>query len=197
MSLYARYLPGDVVDGYVLGPDGRWRPARADYYRIGKRVVVASAVIVVLGLAAGLLALLGVVLEVSRSEYADAGSPGVWGANLAVGDCFTDPGDASEGFLDVVPCRQAHDSEVVLVDEDYFSDLDGPPSGQQILQATDDACVEALVAYTGQAYESGNYDVWAFAPSEGNWADGDRALTCVGVVGAGQDTKVSMRAATA
>lgn len=106
-------------------------------------------------------------------------------ADLRVGDCVllgalaeAESGDVA-GF-DTVPCEQPHEGEVILVDNDFYVDLDAFDE-----QAIDDQaashCLEVLEDYTGIAYDESAFDYLTVTPSEETWSiDDDRGLVCVG-----------------
>lgn len=106
-------------------------------------------------------------------------------ADLRVGDCVllgalaeADSGDVA-GF-DTVPCEQPHDGEVILVDNEFFFDLEAFDE-----QAIDDAaaskCLQVIEDYTGIAYDESAFDYLTVAPSEQTWSlDDDRGLVCIG-----------------
>lgn len=213
MSQGPQFQPGDVVGGFVLGADGRWWPSPAavdgyaplgeraapDYGRTGRTIVIVSAVVVVLGILGaivGTVLIAGLIWTVSQSSPSDGWS--VWAGSvpvgdLRVGDCFIDQGDESVEYVDVVACSEPHDAEVVLVDAGFFAGPDALPSDQEVDVMATPACRQALEAYTGQPYEDSDYDFWYFLPGEQTWSEGDRALTCVGIVGTGELTEGSIR----
>jgi hypothetical protein len=106
-------------------------------------------------------------------------------ADLRVGDCVllgaladADSGDVA-GF-DTLSCEQPHEGEVILVDNEFFFDLDAFDE-----QAIDDEaasqCLEVLEDYTGIAYDESAFDYLTVTPSEQTWSlDDDRGLVCVG-----------------
>ncbi len=126
----------------------------------------------------------------SAGEVVEGGDVGVFA--LQVGDCV----DAS-AFLDTVaegdetevqafaalPCTEPHSGEVVLVDEQFFADLDEfPASSDELYEAATDPCIAALDEYTGTSYESSQYDFVSLIPTEESWdVLDDRGLICVGV----------------
>jgi len=125
----------------------------------------------------------------SSGEVVEGGDVGVFA--LKVGDCV----DAST-FLDAVadgnpteveqfaalPCTDAHTGEVVLVDDQFFADLDEFPTEDDLYDSAAPACIGALDDYTGTSYESSPYDFASLIPTSESWeAIDDRGLICVGV----------------
>jgi hypothetical protein len=126
----------------------------------------------------------------SAGEVVEGGDVGVFA--LQVGDCV----DAS-AFLETVaggdptevdefaalPCTETHSGEVVLVDEQFYADLDEfPASSDELYAAATEPCTAALDEYTGTSYESSPYDFAPLIPTEESWdVIDDRGLICVGV----------------
>lgn len=118
-------------------------------------------------------------------DVVEGGDIGVF--RLQEGDCLELPTSIDdEGAviedLSAVPCDQPHSGEVVLVDDEYFADLDAFPGEQASLEQGTQRCIEALDAYTGTDYESSNFDVLVLGPTEASWdALDDRGLVCIGI----------------
>ena len=125
----------------------------------------------------------------SSGEVVEGGDVGVFA--LKVGDCV----DASS-FLDAVaegdpteveqfaalPCSDPHTGEVILVDDQFFADLDDFPTEDDLYDSAAPACIAALDDYTGTTYESSPYDFASLIPTSESWeAIDDRGLICVGV----------------
>ena len=126
----------------------------------------------------------------SSGQVVEGGDVGVFA--LEVGDCV----DASS-FLDsvaegdpaeveqfaAIPCSDPHTGEVILVDDEFFADLDEfPTTENDLYDSAAPACVSALDDYTGTTYESSPYDFASLIPTAESWdAIDDRGLICVGV----------------
>ena len=57
-----------------------------------------------------------------------------------------------------VPCDQPHVGEVVSVDDNFFASDSEMPSDEDLAQRSDEACVSAIEAYTGEQYGTSPYD---------------------------------------
>jgi Septum formation len=126
----------------------------------------------------------------SAGDVVEGGDVGVFA--LQVGDCV----DAS-AFLETVtggdpteveafaalPCTETHSGEVVLVDDQFYVDVDEfPASSDELYAAATDPCTAALDEYTGTTYESSPYDFAPLIPTKESWdLIDDRGLICVGV----------------
>jgi hypothetical protein len=119
-------------------------------------------------------------------EVVEGGDVGVF--RLQEGDCVklggvgnTDEVEEVGGF-EAVPCDTLHDGEVVLVDDEFFSDRPEFPGDDAASDAATQPCIEALDAYTGTDYESSTYDIFTLVPSDASWSTlDDRGVICVGV----------------
>jgi hypothetical protein len=123
-------------------------------------------------------------------EVVEAGDVGVFA--LQVGDCLdassfletVSDGDPAEvqGFA-ALPCTDTHTGEVILVDDEFFADLEEfPASADELYAAATEPCIAALDEYTGTSYDTSPYDFASLIPTEESWdVMGDRGLVCVGV----------------
>ena len=97
-------------------------------------------------------------------------------ADIAVGDCFDDPGETVISELELIDCDQPHDNEVfanLQIEEALFP-------GEEILDSfAIDACLAPFEAYVGEQYADSSLDYWYLSPTEESWAGDDRAITCV------------------
>lgn len=102
-----------------------------------------------------------------------AGAPAVSTAPVAFleGDCVR---LADGSSLRAVDCRVAHDGEVVLSQERFFTG-DDLPAESELARTADTACAEALVRHTPDA----SVRMSSTYPTAQTWAGGDRHLTCV------------------
>jgi hypothetical protein len=121
----------------------------------------------------------------------DEGQVGVF--RLREGDCVQLPaalrdtgsadGDVTEvDDFEAVPCDELHDGEVVLVDDEFFADLDEFPGDAESATQGNPPCIAALDEYTGTDFESSIFNVVPLVPTSESW-DGldDRGLICIGV----------------
>jgi hypothetical protein len=112
---------------------------------------------------------------------------------LREGDCvqlpaaLRDAGNASGDVTEVddfeaVPCEDLHDGEVVLVDDEFFADLEEFPGDADSATQGNPPCIAALDAYTGTEFESSTFSVLPLVPTSDSWdALDDRGLICIGV----------------
>jgi hypothetical protein len=101
--------------------------------------------------------------------------------NLAIGDCFT-VGEAEEiNDVPVVDCVEEHDSE--LFARVTITAFGGAyPSDDAIFEWLFDECLDQFPDYVGEPYESSNYWIDMFIPTEASWGDGDRIGLCTAIV---------------
>ena len=124
-------------------------------------------------------------------EVVEGGQVGVF--RLQEGDCVQLPAallgvssSATDEVEDVsdfeaVPCDESHDGEVVLVDDEYFADLEAFPSESESTSDAQPSCIEALDSYTGTDFESSPYAIIPLVPSSESWDSlDDRGLICIG-----------------
>jgi hypothetical protein len=112
---------------------------------------------------------------------------------LREGDCvilptaLRDGGGEAEDVTEVddfeaVPCEDLHDGEVVLVDDEFFADLEEFPGDAESATQGNPPCIAALDAYTGTDFESSSFSVVPLVPTSDSWdALDDRGLICIGV----------------
>jgi hypothetical protein len=121
-----------------------------------------------------------------------AGCTSTTGAELAIGDCFTDGGlpddggsDGDEGgdttmvgaaAVDLVDCDEPHDNEVfampALDDGDY-------PGQAALDAAADERCLARFADYVGIDYGSSRYVISHLTPTPDRWQAGDRDVVCI------------------
>jgi hypothetical protein len=101
--------------------------------------------------------------------------------DLAIGDCFT-VGEAEEiNDVPVVDCTQEHDSE--LFARVTITGFGGTyPSDDAVFEWLFDECLDEFPRYVGEPYESSNYWIDMFIPTEASWGDGDRIGLCTAIV---------------
>jgi Septum formation/Domain of unknown function (DUF4190) len=101
----------------------------------------------------------------------EAGTESVF--DLRVGDCVNDVEETTvEVAVEVVPCSQPHDAEVISGFELPGGDYPGEDS---IFRAADRRCSRELDAVAGAPGGEPFY----FYPTEQSWGNGDRQVNCV------------------
>lgn len=139
---------------------------------------VNPALVGALGIGAVVALLVGATAAASGGgDEVLAGTSLSWD-DLRVGDCVEDYDFT--GAPVVVPCTQPHLEEVVLHDARFYADATSMPTEDEFRELGDSACYDALAEYTGLPYADSPYDYEPVNPSADTWADGDRALICVG-----------------
>ena len=100
---------------------------------------------------------------------------------IAVGDCFI-VGEAEEiNEVPVVDCAEEHDSE--LFARVTITSFGGPyPNDDALFEWLFDECLDQFPAYVGEPYETSNYWIDMFIPTEASWGEGDRIGLCTAIV---------------
>ena len=101
---------------------------------------------------------------------------------LEVGACFDDPGDLSQGGVEVgqvdtIDCAQPHDNEVYAL-ADYEGGDDEFPGDDDIDDFAREACLDAYEPYVGIDYQDSRFLVGTIKPTGESWAQGDREVVC-------------------
>jgi hypothetical protein len=115
-------------------------------------------------------------------EVTEGGEESVF--DIAVGDCLNSQsaaGTVSE--LPVVPCTEAHDSEVF-----HIYNVPGDTFPGDFTQMRDEQCMPAFQTFVGLPYDQSVIEVTTLEPTAETWADGDRELVCIAVDPAGNVT---------
>lgn len=101
--------------------------------------------------------------------------------DIAVGDCFS-VGEAEEiNEVPVVDCGEEHDSE--LFARVTITDFGRAyPSDDALFEWLFDECLGEFPGYVGEPYETSNYWIDMFIPTEASWGDGDRIGLCTAIV---------------
>jgi hypothetical protein len=136
-----------------------------------------------------LFAIVGIGLFLFRDRLSGGAS------DLAVGDCFDDPGVTTE-VRDVQhhPCTEPHTSEVLYVGDMPASDA--YPSDAQFRASVQAACVPAFKTYTGLDFATDpTFDLGYFIPTTDGWESGDRELICYAIRLDGAPVSQSIRIA--
>jgi hypothetical protein len=113
-----------------------------------------------------------VVVRVATGGHAD----GTAFEALAAGDCMHAADDGSlDGNVAVIACTVLHNEEVVGT-----VDLPpGPWAGEDGTDAAADSrCSALFTAYVGVAPDDSALSLSWYAPTEGEWANGDRHVVC-------------------
>jgi Septum formation len=98
--------------------------------------------------------------------------------DLAVGDCFDDPGEVAEvGDVQHHPCSESHTGEVIFVGSMTGSN-DAYPGEETFFDFVSSNCLPAYESFTGKAYDGEVLDIGFFRPTTKGWADGDRGMIC-------------------
>jgi hypothetical protein len=117
----------------------------------------------------------------STNEVSEAGQSDVF--EMKVGDCLS--GDAPTGevaSVPVVPCAEAHDSEIFF----SYTIPDGEfPTTEAMSAITDEQCLGAFESFVGLPYDQSVLEVTTLEPTSESWAQGDRELLCIVVDPAG------------
>jgi Domain of unknown function (DUF4190)/Septum formation len=120
------------------------------------------------------LVIVGLATDAERDpsgRVREAGNESVF--DLRVGDCVNDLEETTmEVSVEVVPCSQAHDAEVISSFELPGSDYPGEDS---IFRVADRRCSRELDAVAGAQGGEPFY----FYPTEQSWGTGDRQVNCI------------------
>jgi Domain of unknown function (DUF4190)/Septum formation len=120
------------------------------------------------------LVIVGLATDAERDpsgRVREAGNESVF--DVRVGDCVNDLEETTmEVSVEVVPCSQAHDAEVISSFELPGSDYPGEDS---IFRVADRRCSRELDAVAGAQGGEPFY----FYPTEQSWGTGDRQVNCI------------------
>ena len=101
-------------------------------------------------------------------------------ANLLVGDCVDNLGDAdvaSATTVTLVPCTEPHAFEVYAT---FDLPLGSYPGEDAIVAAAEDGCGSRFEAFTGSAYDGSQLDYNYFIPPEDGWTiSGSHPVSCL------------------
>ena len=157
---------------------------------IGRRAVTSVAAITLLAASISSCATSEAELdETERDESGQVVEGGDLGVlRLQVGDCVQLPSDVDDGTtqeigaFEAIPCDEAHTGEVVLVEGQFFGDLDEFPGEDAAFESAAPRCANALDAYTGTDYDTSNFDFFTLVPTAETWDQvDDRELVCIGL----------------
>ncbi|MFB9376250.1 septum formation family protein [Kineococcus gynurae] len=177
------------VAAVVLGAVGIARTGRApdgSPGRGGRGFAVAALVLGVLEVLAGLvLAVVLVVAGTAALQLSDddgfvVDGPVQGADSLAVGDCFDEDAGLLGSTVEVEPCAENHDYEVVSTFDLPDGAEDAFPGDGSVATDADDRCGADLLAALEKASLSPDpVDFSWYVPSEETWADGDRQVVCL------------------
>ncbi|MDI3331675.1 MAG: septum formation family protein [Micrococcus sp.] len=113
----------------------------------------------------------GVEINPDRTDITD----------LAVGDCFN--GFEDEGnAVATVDCAEEHDSELlhVVTLPESVAEFPGDGNQEHLWAEHEDACYgQVFEDYVGEPWDTSDWDVYTFRPTQWAWAAGDRTVQCV------------------
>jgi Domain of unknown function (DUF4328)/Septum formation len=111
----------------------------------------------------------------------------VMALDLALGDCFEDPpgwSDSTEEVtevlaVNVVPCTESHDEEVVGQIR-YPADADDPfPGEDEVIGHAEVECLDAFERWVGRPYLESSLELGYLWPQAEGWDLGDRTILCL------------------
>jgi Septum formation len=100
----------------------------------------------------------------------------VTATDVKVGDCLTEiPDDTRVLTVQTVECEETHAGEVFAV----LLMPEGDLPSQAAIDTYADKCSPKLASYSPAAMEIDSVQMYVLYPTEGTWAQGDRAVTCI------------------
>lgn len=115
-------------------------------------------------------------------ESAASSNPKIALDEVTIGDCAIDPlrkkeadPNAMVSGIRVVPCTEAHDSEVYAIPELPDAEFPGP---DEVIAMGEQACKDAYAGYVGVDFQDSKNDADSLYPSMETYADGDRKVIC-------------------
>lgn len=100
-------------------------------------------------------------------------------ADLSIGMCLTDLAGSLQvesGTVTVVPCSEAHSSEVYSLPG---LPGDAYPGDESVAASASDACTNDFTGYVGQSVSVSDLDPGVYVPDQAGWASGERRAVCV------------------
>ncbi len=98
--------------------------------------------------------------------------------SLAIGSCLTSTADQlSKGTWKTAACSSPHDGEVVGAAT--YPAAPAYPGSAAIRAFAEAGCVGEITRYAAPTIDPSNLGLFFFGPDEGQWASGDRLITCV------------------
>jgi Septum formation len=149
----------------------------------GRGLVIAARIVAIIGLVVNTIAAVGltyVIVEAARDADAavqDGAAPGDTSVFLLQpGECMVGSTDGLVTDVNVVPCDQPHDAEVIV----NFDLPDGPfPGDENVTLEAESQCLVHFESFVGIPFEESQYDLRFFRPNEDSWARSDRSVTCM------------------
>jgi hypothetical protein len=134
------------------------------------------------------------------SNPSDEGRRSVLVMDLALGDCIDEPRGEPAGpdeatvlAVNVRPCHQRHDGEVVGVVRHPAGDEAAFPGEDAIFEHAKAACGDAFEEWVGIDFFESSLDLFFLYPNQEGWDLGDRTIQCVAVPMDGQPLDGSVR----
>lgn len=161
-------------------PPGGYAPLKpSPAHRIGRGAAIAAAVVVSIGVRAGVGGLFGGDDGVDRNDRSGL-------VDLAVGTCYLDRSSAAtvigggvDADADEVDCAEAHDGEVYH--RDVLPGGEGAPylGDDLTFQRAAERCLPRFEPFVGLPYDQSTLDFVAFYPSSESWQFlDDRTVIC-------------------
>jgi hypothetical protein len=127
----------------------------------------------------------------------------VMAMDLELGDCIDEPRDEPMGpddiptvlAVNVRPCHESHDAEVVGVVRHPAGDEAAFPGENAIFRHAKGACAEAFEEWVGVEFAESSLDLFFLYPNDEGWEFGDRIIQCVAYPLDGQPLEGSVRGA--
>ena len=116
--------------------------------------------------------------------------------DVAVGDCFDDPGDGAIESIDIKDCAEPHDFEVFDV-FDIADQSDSFPGTDALAERAFTECLDSFEGYVGTAYPDSVLWLLPMTPLEDSWQAGDREVACLLYESPDGGTSVSQATGTA
>jgi hypothetical protein len=120
--------------------------------------------------------------------------------DLELGDCIDEPRDEPVGpteravlALNVRPCHESHDAEVVGVVRHPADDSADYTGLKAIFEHAEPACVDAFEEWVGVQFSESSLDLFYLYPNEDGWAFGDRTIQCLAFPLDGQPLEGTVR----
>ncbi|MEA2544862.1 MAG: hypothetical protein QOI09_135 [Chloroflexota bacterium] len=100
--------------------------------------------------------------------------------DLTVGDCFDVPAnDTNVKDVQHHPCNESHTGEIFAVLTSPAANGAPPPTRAELISFLGTQCGTIFTQYTGIDVNAQDVlDYGAFYPSDKDWANGDRGVTC-------------------
>jgi hypothetical protein len=135
------------------------------------------------------------------SESSSTSRRSVLAMDLELGDCIDEPRDkpadpdevATVVAVNVRPCHQSHDAEVVGVVHHPAGDEADFPGDDALFDHAEVTCVDAFEDWVGVSFAESSLDLFFMIPDSGGWDLGDRTIQCLAFPLDGQPLEGSVR----